>query len=127
VVDASAMVDLLLDEELAPPVGRRLAGRNLHAPAHFDAEVLSALGRLYRAGVISGDQVEIMLANFVASRVQRHSLRSLLQGAWRRRDQLRLVDAIYAELAEKLDLQLVTTDKRLRDQPNVDVVAIPRD
>ena len=34
VVDASALVDLLLDNELGGAVRRRLAGHALHAPAH---------------------------------------------------------------------------------------------
>ncbi len=48
IVDASAMVDLLLGTELSNSVAERLRGQQLHAPAHFDAEVLSALGRLHR-------------------------------------------------------------------------------
>lgn len=44
VVDASALVDLLLDNALGGAVRRRIAGHVLHAPAHLDAEVLSTLG-----------------------------------------------------------------------------------
>jgi predicted nucleic acid-binding protein len=42
VLDASALVNLLLDNELGAAVQRRIAGHPLHAPAHLDAEVLSA-------------------------------------------------------------------------------------
>lgn len=43
----------------------------------------------------------------------RHALPDLLTGAWQRRDALRLVDALYVELAERLRIPLVTSDARL--------------
>ena len=61
VVDASALVDLLLDDELGSAVKRRLSGHALHAPAHVDAEIISALGRLMRAGTVEADDVTTML------------------------------------------------------------------
>jgi predicted nucleic acid-binding protein len=42
IVDASAMVDLLVGSPVSVAVHERLRARELHAPAHFDAEVLSA-------------------------------------------------------------------------------------
>jgi predicted nucleic acid-binding protein len=122
VVDASAMVDLLLDNELGGAVRRRLAGHALHAPAHLDAEVLSALGRLHRAGALKAEEVESRLHHLVAAPIQRHRVSDLLIGAWSRRHQLRLVDALYVQLAVLRDLPLVTTDRRLHAAPSVDVV-----
>jgi predicted nucleic acid-binding protein len=43
-------------------------------------------------------------------------------GAWARRHQLRLADALYVELAAVRRAALVTTDRRLRALPMVDVV-----
>jgi predicted nucleic acid-binding protein len=123
VVDASAMVDLLLDNELGGAVRRRLAGEALHAPAHLDAEVLSALGRLHRAGDLEAENVESRLRDLVAAPIHRHDVSGLLIGAWSRRHQLRLVDALYVQLAVSLDIPLVTTDRRLGSAPSVDVVA----
>ena len=123
VVDASAMVDLLLDNELGGAVRGRLAGHALHAPAHLDAEVLSALGRLHRAGDLEAQEVESRLRDLVAAPIQRHDVRELLIGTWSRRHQLRLVDALYVQLAVALDLPLITTDGRLRTAPSVDVVS----
>ena len=122
VVDASAMVDLLLDNELGGAVRQRLAGHALHAPAHLDAEVLSALGRLHRAGDLEAEDVEARLHDLVAAPIQRHNVDDVLIGAWSRRHQLRLVDALYVQLAVLRDLALVTTDRRLRALPCVDVV-----
>ena len=41
-LDASALVDLLVGERLGAAVDTRIDNRSLHAPAHLDAEVRSA-------------------------------------------------------------------------------------
>lgn len=123
VVDASALVDLLLASEMGDAVKRRLAGHVLHAPAHADAEILSALGRLQRAGEVEADSVETMLTRLAAAPMQRHPVADLLAGAWSRRDRLRLADALYVELAAVRDLPLITTDRRLQPVSVAEVVA----
>lgn len=85
----------------------------MHAPAHFDAEVLSALGRMQRAGALTVAYVDAALEELRQVPVTRHGLSSLLAGAWSRRDILRLTDALYVELAETAGLVLLTTDERL--------------
>lgn len=57
VVDASAMVEALVGTRLGGATRTRLRGCELHAPAHLDTEVLSALGRLHRAGDVDADTV----------------------------------------------------------------------
>lgn len=123
VTDASALVDLLLGNDVGEAVGRRLAGHVLHAPAHADAEILSALGRLQRAGSVDADAVEAMLSRLAAAPIERHPVAGLLLGAWSRRHQLRLADALYVELATSRDLPLITTDHRLQPVPAAEVVA----
>jgi predicted nucleic acid-binding protein len=120
-LDASALVDLLLGNAKGEAVKRRLSGHSLHAPAHIDAEVLSALGRLHRDGVLGEDEVELMLSEIPQAVIRRRPVRLLLLGAWRRRQQLRLADALYVELATEQGV-LVTADRRLRELPMVDVV-----
>lgn len=122
VADASALVDLLLGNDLGNAVQRRISGHALHAPAHVGAEVLSALGRLQRAGTIEADVVETMLHHLADAPIQRHPVTTLLLGAWGRRHQLRLADALYVELAISLGLPLVTTDGRLHPVPVADIV-----
>jgi len=122
VLDASALVDLLLDNDLGGAVRRRIAGHSLHAPAHIDAEVLSALGRLHRAGELEASTVESMLYDLAAAPIRRHPVTELLLGTWARRHQLRLVDAVYVELAVSLGSPLVTTDRRLHAAPSADLV-----
>lgn len=119
VVDASAVVDLLLGNDVGIKVEFRLRGHALHAPAHLDAEVLSALGRLHRAGEIDEDQVCERLGALASAAIERQPLNELLSGAWARRHTMRLVDALYAELAETLNGVLVTTDARLAGSTDV--------
>ncbi len=113
VIDASAMVDLLVGSALGDAVRRRLEDHELHAPAHFDAEVLSALGRLHRAGKLSANEVARRLVQVVAAPIRRHELVSLLDGAWERRHAIRLVDGLYVALAARLECPLLTTDAAL--------------
>lgn len=108
------MVDALAGTAVGPMVIDRLRGHTLHAPAHFDAEVLSTLGRLQRADALSALQVRTRLQRLEAAPVRRHPLPGLLLGAWRKRQNLRLVDALYAQLAEQLgNAPLITTDSGL--------------
>ncbi|MGH9280006.1 MAG: type II toxin-antitoxin system VapC family toxin [Acidimicrobiales bacterium] len=113
VVDASALVDLLLDEELGRAVGERIAGAALHAPAHVDAEVLSALGRLHRGGLLAAEGVTSRLVAIASAPIERHAVAPLLARAWERRHDVRVVDALYVELAAHLAVPLITTDAAL--------------
>ena len=124
VIDASAMVDLVArTSDRFTALRARLARTVMHAPAHFDAEVLSALGRMQRAGVLTVAQVGAALDELAKAPVTRHGLSSLLVGAWARRDTLRLADALYVELADSTGLVLLTTDQRLaRVCPSAEVV-----
>jgi predicted nucleic acid-binding protein len=112
VVDAAALVDVLAGTPHRPAVRARLEATAWHAPAHLDAEILSALGRL-RADHVAPDAVGEQLALLASMPVQRHLLPPLLAGAWVRRHDLRLVDALYVELADQLHAPLITTDRRL--------------
>ena len=113
VLDASAMVDLLVGSDHASSIEARLHDTELHAPGHFDAEVLSVLGRLHRASQLTTRQVTDRVNLVASSPIVRHPLAPLLSGAWRRRGNLRLVDAFYVELASQLDMLIITTDRGL--------------
>jgi predicted nucleic acid-binding protein len=114
VLDASAIVEALLGTDLGVRVRGSMRGHPLHAPAHIDAEVLSALGRLHRAGELDDSTVVTALDELAGAPIRRHPLAKLLSGAWARRESQRLVDALYVELAVSLDsTRLLTTDARL--------------
>ncbi len=54
VVDAATVVDLICDVSAAEPyLGAIASATAVAAPAHLDAEVLSALARLARAGQLT--------------------------------------------------------------------------
>jgi predicted nucleic acid-binding protein len=122
VLDASAMVDLLTGQNTAERIRLRLQDTVLHVPAHFDAEVLSALGRLCRAGQLTDADVSELLTTLRRAPLARHHLPGLVEGAWCRRNTQRLVDGLYVELAEQLRAPLITTDSRLASgYPRADV------
>lgn len=123
VLDASALVDLVLDQATADWVLAELQGQDVRAPVHQPAEVLSALARLVRNDVLeaqtAGDALEeaatlpqtLMLAT-----------REHLRRAYELRERVRVVDGLYVALAEDLGCPLVTTDGRLaRSAPPCEV------
>lgn len=107
------MVDLLLGVRRARAIQGRLRGSELHAPAHFDAEVLLAIGRLERGGHLSAPDAAERIERLSAAPIERHPLAPLLTGAWQRRHNLRLVDALYIELADRIGARIITVDARL--------------
>ena len=116
VLDASAIVELLLDTA----TGRRVAiliedpALAIHAPHLVDVEVSSAMRRLARERSIEADEAEAALDDLRALDLQRHSHEPLLDRAWGLRENVSTYDAMYIALAEALDATLVTCDARLR-------------
>ena len=82
-------------------------------PAHFDAEVLSALGRLERASQLTAREAEERVRSLAEATFERHPCAALVLEAWTRRANVRLVDALYLELGSRLGLPVVSTDARL--------------
>jgi len=113
VLDASALVEALIGTPLGIRVRARIRGCELHAPAHLDAEALSALGRLHRAGDLGSESVSAALSELRIAPIARHPIADLLAGAWAGRQQLGLMDALYVELSRSLGATLITTDGRL--------------
>ena len=94
-----------------------LRGSRVAVPAHFDAEVLSALGRLVRAGVLEERLVSPILSELARAPFARYALPPLLSAAWSSRHNLALRDALYVVLAHQLKACLVTSDGRLARAP----------
>ena len=124
VLDASAFVELVLRSEAGHEVEQRLRGSTVAVPAHFDAEVLSALGRLARGGEIEEERVELGLAQVARAPFYRYAVAPLLQGAWALRHNLSLRDALYVVLTRKLGATLLTADGRLARAPNLEIPRI---
>lgn len=113
VIDASAMVDVLLRNPAGEAVAEHIAATALHAPPHFDVEVLSALARLHRAGHLSDPQVGQRLDQLRIAPIERHTAGDLLEPAWAMRHNVRVTDGIYLALADALDTIVITTDRAL--------------
>lgn len=114
VVDASAIVDLLLRNIIGEQVRARLRDADLHTVSHLDAEVFSALARLHRAGSLAADAVSVRLRLLATLEVTRFPISdALLQDAWALRGNIASRDALYVSLAQRLRGRLLTTDQRL--------------
>ena len=113
VLDASAWIDVLLRKPRGERVALRLADATIHAPAHIDLEMVSAFGRIERAGHLTAGDIDRRIMTGQLMPITRHPLPDLVGGAWSRRNGLRISDAFYVELAARLDARLITTDLRL--------------
>lgn len=114
VLDASALVDVLLDQPTAAWVLDQLADEEVSAPAHQPAEVVSAVARLVRAGELAPEAARDALAEAMAlpQRLVTPTAAHLLR-AYTLRDRIRVLDGLYVVLADELQCALVTTDCRL--------------
>jgi predicted nucleic acid-binding protein len=113
VIDAAGLLDLMVARDVGIRLDLRLEGCLLHAPSHIDAEVVAGLGRLEREGVLGRYRALDLLEALRDAPIERHPIPALLAGAWERRHDLGLGDALYLELARSLGLTLITTDPNL--------------
>ena len=108
VIDASVVVDLLIRDAATLP-----SGCEFIAPAHLDAEVLSALARLTRANTLTTAAVDDMLEGLSELPIQRILLPGLLAPAFDLRNNMSVHDSLYVALAQVMDASLITLDHRL--------------
>lgn len=119
VVDASAVVEILLKHEAGLLLRRRLteAGETLHAPHLLDVEIAHALRRYERRRELSADRAREAFALLSQMRVSRYPHGPFLARMWELRRNLTAYDAAYIALAEGLDATLVTHDAKLASAP----------
>jgi predicted nucleic acid-binding protein len=119
VVDASAMLEFLLQTALGTRVEARLLRDQdeLHAPHLIDVEVLQALRRLVRMGEVSASRAEEVVADLSDLDLHRHAHLDLLTRAWKLRDNVSAYDAVYIALAEAMEAAIVTCDGPLATAP----------
>ncbi|MGK2860284.1 MAG: type II toxin-antitoxin system VapC family toxin [Thermoanaerobaculia bacterium] len=121
VLDASALVELLLGTAQGREIGERIADPTLsiHVPHLADVEVAHVLRRYVRDGAIDARDAEGALENLRALDLERHGHEPLLDRVWALRDNLSAYDAVYIALAEALDGTLLTCDARLSRAPGM--------
>jgi predicted nucleic acid-binding protein len=121
VLDASALVELLLGTEAGRSVAARIAdpALALHVPHLADVEVTQALRRYVREGALDRGSASAALEDLRALDLERHSHEPLLERVWALRDNLTAYDAVYVALAEALECALLTCDGRLARAPGL--------
>lgn len=112
VIDASLLTAFYAsDDPRHAAVSARLgAGDTLFAPAHLDAEVVSALRGIARRNAVARSVVPEALKHLAGFPIRRMPLAPMLQRIWELRDNITPYDAAYVALAEHLDCPLVTCD-----------------
>jgi predicted nucleic acid-binding protein len=115
VVDASALVEALLQTPAAAAVREHLFGteQTLHAPHLIDPEVTQVLRRYAAIGQIDPARGPMALEYLVGFPLDRYPHDVLLPRVWELRHNLTAHDAVYVALAEALDATLLTCDRGL--------------
>jgi predicted nucleic acid-binding protein len=121
VLDASAVLEILSPGGAGDRARVEIRGNRLAAPAHLDAEVLSALARRNRAGDLSEGQVEAAIRSLAQAPIRRYPLQGLLFEAWSMRHNVAIRDALYIALTRRLAARLLTADFRLSRAPRLGI------
>lgn len=120
VLDASALVAALIDDG---PVGRwaedLMAHGTLVAPHHLHVEAANVLHRAALAGDVSPDVAALAHRDLVALRIELFPYTAYAERVWELRSSVTAYDASYVALAELLDAELATLDRRLSKAPGV--------
>ena len=121
VVDSSALVELLVQSRRAPAVLQALGTTEWVAPDVVNPEVLSALRRLERAGVLPPSRAVTAINDLLDAPLRRYPTLPLIPEAWTLRANVTATDACYVVLARILHCPLVTGDLRLSRAPGLGV------
>ena len=122
VVDASVIVDLLLTSS---PVARSaVSGTEPFAPELIDAEVMSAVARVVRAGEASEERGRLAIRRLARAGIERLPIAPLLLDAWDLRESVEPHDAFYIALARRLRCPLITADRGIAAAPGLGVAVV---
>ncbi len=119
VIDASALLEVLLNTPAAGKVAERLFAKNdtLHAPHVLDLEVAQVLRRYTFSGEMDVERSEQALEDLADLPLNRYPHDVFLFRIWTLRRNLTAYDAAYVALAEALDAPLITRDTALARAP----------
>ena len=115
VVDASAVLEVLLNTPAGTEIGRRVfaEGETIHVPHLIDVEILHALRHLDRAGEIRPARISEILQDYFDMLLTRYPHSILIPRIWELRHNWTSYDATYIALAEELAAPLITHDRAM--------------
>lgn len=114
VLDASAVIELLLRTRSGERVAKRIAAPSmtLHAPHLLDLEVTQVLRKYCALRALPPERARLALEDLRALKLTRYAHEPMLARIWSLRENLTAYDAAYLALAESLDAPLITLDAR---------------
>ena len=121
VVDASLMVNALIERPADPELLSLLADEELHAPTLLDLEVANTLRGHTLGGKLDQARLDRAVENFSAFRIERYPMSHQLGYILDLRDDFTAYDAAYVVLARALEAPLVTADAKLAEAGKVGV------
>ncbi|MBW3360299.1 type II toxin-antitoxin system VapC family toxin [Streptomyces microflavus] len=120
VLDTSALVEFLVGSDtLAERVRSHTAGNRLAAPHVVDLECASVLRGLVRGNKLPEDEATRALDLLGCMQLHRYDHTPLMPRIWELRHNMWPYDASYIALAETLDAELVTADRKLAGAPGL--------
>lgn len=116
VLDASVVVELLINGELADSIRHELARSDgsLLVPHLLDVEVMSAVRRLAASQRIDAHRIGQLLSALADLPAERYAHTPLLERTWELRHNFTAYDAAYIALAEATNSVLCTCDEKLQ-------------
>lgn len=113
VIDASALIELLLNPGGFPRIEAVVRDEELHAPHLIDIEIVHALRHAVLGSRLDVARALEALEDFSSLWIIRHPHQPLLARTFALRHNQTAYDAVYVALAELLNAPLITRDRRL--------------
>lgn len=119
IVDASAILEVLLATQVAQPIENRIFSttETLHAPHLLDLEVAQVLRRYCASEEMTPERGYQALYDLTDLPIIRYPHDLFLSRIWELRHNVTAYDAAYIALAESLSAPLLTRDARLASAP----------
>jgi len=113
IIDASAILAVLLNEPERDGITKMTAGASLAAPACLEFEIGNALGALMKRNAISIPQAVSVYHEFCKIPVRELQVNIPTSLVVSREENIYAYDAYYLTCAEQMRLPMLTLDKRL--------------
>ncbi len=112
VIDASALIEILLKDETAAK-SRRLLSHDLFAPAILIPETVNALKKSARLKLVTKAIAREKIAYLSLLPIDLVPMQRLALEIWQLSESLSAYDACYVSLAMQLEHTLITNDRKL--------------